>query len=80
MYLKIGNIANPMIGKAPLPDFSFPSDEAPYFMGEAPLDELNRVLYRDVWSGCKQEMNVLRHEDEGVQQIFRFTAISIESF
>lgn len=67
-----------MIGKSALPDFSFATEDRAEDVRISTLDELNRMLDRDVDCGSEQEMHVLRHQDEGVQLISAFAAVSID--
>ena len=72
-------IANSVIGEPALPDFSFSTQDGSQGVRIAALDELNRVFERYVVGGSEQEMDVLGHDDEGVQLESTFAAISAES-
>ena len=72
-------IANPVVRESPLPDLSLATEDRPEGVGVSAFDQLDRVLQRDIDGGSQQEMNVLGHEDEGMQSIAAFAAISVES-
>ncbi len=72
-------IANPVVRESPLPDLSLATEDRPEGVGVSAFDQLDRVLQRDIDGGSQQEMNVLGHEDERMQSIAAFAAISVES-
>jgi hypothetical protein len=76
MSLKILFITNPMIRKARLPDghLRFQLEREPS------LDELNGLLQRNFMTRRDQCMEVVRHHDEFVQQIFSLSSITQKSF
>jgi len=61
MRHEIWQIADSMVREPSLPDFPLPSNHAPYFVGEAPFYELNRVLDCYVRGRSNEKMNVLGH-------------------
>ena len=80
MMSEVVNITNPMIRKPALPDFRLAPDQRTERMGISSLDQLNRALDGDVLRRGKQKMDVIRHEDEGVQQVLRFATVMKKSF
>ena len=48
-------------------------------MGEASLDELDRAFEGDVYWG-EEEMDVVWHDDEGVEFVVAFAAVVVEGF
>jgi len=46
--------------------------------GEAPFDVLNRLLDGDVWGRGDEEMEVVGHEDDGVELVAAFGAVVVE--
>jgi hypothetical protein len=46
--------------------------------GETSFDVLNGLLDGDVWGGRDEEVEVVGHEDEGVELIAAFSAVVIE--
>ena len=58
-----------------LPDIQFAFE----LEGEASLDELYCFFERDVSCGCEQEVNVVRHYDEGVNLEAVLYAVLLEN-
>jgi hypothetical protein len=77
---KILSIANPMIGETALPDFGFSADESSEFMRISALDQLDGSLDGDVVSWSEQEMDMIGHQHEGMQEIAAFAAVVKKSF
>src|ERR1039458_5834927 len=46
--------------------------------GEASFDVLNGLFDGDVWGGREEEMEMVWHEDEGVELVAAFGAVGIE--
>ena len=46
--------------------------------GKASFDELHGLLNGDVGSGCEEEMEMIGHEDEGVDLVAAFGAVVVE--
>jgi hypothetical protein len=72
-------ITNPVISEPTLPDFSFAAKDGSESMRVSAFDELKRMFERHIWCGSEQKVNMLRHQDEGVQLITAFAAISVKS-
>jgi hypothetical protein len=75
---EILGVANTMIGETALPDFAFPAEDFSEGVGVAALDKLDGVLDSYIMGRSQQKMNMLGHEDEGVELIA--AAITVESF
>jgi hypothetical protein len=72
-------IANSVIGKSSLPDFSFAAEDRTEGVRVSALDELDCMFERHVVGGSQQEVDMFRHNDESVQLITAFATISVES-
>jgi len=79
MMSEVLGIANRMIRKAALPDFRLTSDQGADRMRISFLDQLDSALDGPIIRWRKQKMNVVRHEDEGVQTILAFATVAKES-
>jgi len=77
MFLVVRGIANSMIGKTSLPDFEIGSEFLLCSVRETTLDELESTLQGDLRRD--QEMEVIGHEDEFVEEI-GLASISEKSF
>jgi len=66
MVHKISGVANAMIGESCLPNFST-SEFKTERMGVSALDQLHRPLERHAEPRRNQQMNMLRHQHEGMQ-------------
>jgi hypothetical protein len=80
MMSEVVNITNPMIRKPALPDFRLAPYKGAECMGISSLDQLDRALNGHVLSWGKQKMNVVRHENESVQEIIAFATVVKNSF
>jgi hypothetical protein len=78
MVSEILFIANSVIGKSWLPDFSFSTEDGSERVRIAAFDQLNSVLQCYVICGSDQEMNMFGHEDEGGDLKSPFAAMSEE--
>jgi hypothetical protein len=65
---KIVCIANAMIGESALPDLSLSKGESKGARIAA-SNQLNRPFERNIVSGRNQKMNMLGHDDKGVQAV-----------
>src|SRR5437879_3241950 len=63
-----------------IPNFSFSANDATEFMRVSNFDQLDCVLEGYVSGRRQQEMNVLGHEDEGMQFIVPLAAILVKCF
>ena len=73
VVLKILRVSNSVIGETRLPDchlFHFPKP-----IRKPTLDELECPLQGDYGRGRQQDMDVVRHDNEFMQQIFPLVAI-----
>jgi hypothetical protein len=50
----------------------------PSAMRVSTLDQLHSALYRYVLGRCEQDMDMIGHEDEGVQCIATFSTVVIK--
>jgi len=66
MMNEVLSTTNPMIRKAPLPDFRFAPDQSPKRVRVASLDQLDDSLDGYGLRRGKQQMNVVGHESEGM--------------
>ncbi len=78
MPLKILRITNPMIRKALLPYLNLLHLPQPVRIST--LDKLHRPLHRDFVRRREQQMDMVRHDDKLVQQIFSLIAIADHYF
>lgn len=78
MTLVVLAIANAVIGKAFLPDQRLNSKLLLRAKGEAAFDVLQGLFQRRIRGGCDDEMKVVRHGDEFVQQETIFLAVVIK--
>ena len=78
MMNEVLSIANPMIGESALPNFRVSSYESAEVMGVRALNQLDSALDGYVLSGSEQKMDMIGHEDEGVQQVAAFATIVIK--
>jgi len=79
MICEILSVANPVVGETALPDFSFSAEDRSQGMRVTAFDQLDSVLKRHVFGGSEQKVGVLGHEDEGMDLVAAFAAISVES-
>jgi hypothetical protein len=80
MMSEVLSITNPMIRETALPNFRLAPDQGAERMGIPSFDQLERALEGHVVHWRKQEMNVVRHENEAVQEVLACTAIVEKSF
>ena len=80
MMREINVAANPMVGELALPDFLIAPDQGSEFMRVRALDQLDGAFNRDVPSWGKKQMDMLRHQDEGVQAVTAFSTIPVKRF
>ncbi len=73
-------IADSVIGESTLPDLPLSAKDRTEGVRVSAFDELNRVLKRDVGRGSQQEMDMLWHEDKGMDLKSALVAIVIKSF
>jgi hypothetical protein len=77
MTFEVRLVPNAMIGEASLPDLFVCAEPVPHLVGIASFDELHRSLQGDSrW--CEEEVEVIRHHNEGMQQILGLSAIVIQ--
>ena len=67
------SVTNAMVGEAPLPDGELGGET----VGEASLDESDGAFERDGLRG-KQEVDVVGHDDEGVEFVVTFGPVVLE--
>lgn len=79
MVREILSIANSVIGKTALPDLTPAAKDFVQRMGGSAFDELDCMLECYIRGGSRQKMNVLGHDDERVQLISTFAAVSVKS-
>ena len=75
MMSEVLSITNPMIRETALPNFRLAPDQGAERMGIPSFDQLERALDGHVVRRGKQEMNVIRHEHEGVQGVLTFATV-----
>ena len=75
MMSEVLSITNPMIRETALPNFRLAPDQGAERMGIPSFDQLERALDGHVVRRGKQEMNVIRHEHEGVQGVLSFATV-----
>jgi len=80
MVRKVHFIANPVIRESALPHLSFSANDAAEFMRISAFDQLDRALEGYVRVRSQQDINVLGHEDEGMQFVASLAAISVKRF
>jgi hypothetical protein len=73
MMLEILKIAHAMVRETLLPDMAASEAER-----ESSFDELNGTFEGDFFRGCEQQMDVVGHDHEFVQQIFSFVSVMSE--
>jgi hypothetical protein len=73
-------IPNPVIRESALPNFLPSTDDAAEFMGVCAFDQLDRALDGYVDRRSQEKMNVLRHDNEGVQAVTAFATIPVKRF
>ncbi len=66
MLQEILLVANAMVRKSPLPNFSLSANHCPERMRVSAFDELNRMLQRYVVCRSEQKVNVFRHDHKSV--------------
>ena len=74
--LVILEIAHAMVAETRLPDRAAGVQTE----RESSLDELHGAFKRDFRRGCKQRVNMVRHDDKFVEKKFSLVAIVRESF
>jgi len=79
MMNEVADIPNPMISESALPHLGVSPDEGAKLVRKRSLDELNSALDGYVWSRGKQKMNMVGHDNKGVQRIASFATVMIES-
>jgi len=72
----IASIPDPMILESLLPDLHIRAELLPGAKGEAPFDELNRLL--QACNRRDEDMDVVGHDDKFMQKI-SVTSVAIES-
>ncbi len=80
MMNEIPSIANPMVRKPALPDLGLAPDDRSEFMRIRALDELYATLKSHALSRREQQMNMVRHNNEGVQEVPALAAVVKQSF
>jgi len=78
MMHEINTIANPVIGESALPDLLIAANDASDLMGVCTFDQLDGPFNGHVARWGQQQMNMFGHDDELVQGITAFAAVSIE--
>ncbi len=78
MMIEIPRISNAMIGKAALPDFKAPADKTSESVGVSSLNELNRALNSYVISRSEQEIHVIGHQNERMEEVTPLPSIVIK--
>jgi hypothetical protein len=71
VMIVIGGVGDAVFVVSLLPDFESGLETE----REAALDELNGLLKRDLCGGCDEEVQVVRHDDKGVEEVARFGAV-----
>ncbi len=66
MLQEIPLVANAMIRKSPLPNFSLSANHCPERVRIPAFDDLNRMLQRYVVCRSNQKVNVFRHNYKSV--------------
>lgn len=74
VYFEIRRVFDAAFRKAVFPDRPFGSEAE----GESAFDELHRLLDGGVGRGREEEMDVIGHEDEGVELVASFGAVVME--
>jgi hypothetical protein len=80
MIDKIQLIANSMISESSLPNFALSTKDGAKFMRVCAFDQLDRPLDRYLGGRGQQEVNVLRHKDEGMRFVASVSAMSVKCF
>jgi hypothetical protein len=80
MVNEILGVANAVIGKTSLPNFPLTAKDFSQGAGISAFDELDGVLDRDVIGRSQQKMNMLRHQNEGVQLIASSATVAVHCF
>jgi hypothetical protein len=75
---KVVWIANTVIGESALPHLGVSPANGAERMRVSTLDQLHSALYRYVLGRCEQDMDMIGHEDEGVQCIATFSTVVIK--
>jgi hypothetical protein len=73
-------IANSVIGKSALPDFSLTSKNCSEGMGVPSFHQLNRMLKCRVVRRSQKQVHVLGHENKAVQLITTLPSVSVKSY
>ena len=79
MVLKIFNITNAMIGEPPLPHFSATKLQAKG-VRVSTFNELNRSFEGDVLCWSEQQVDMLWHDHESMQQELALPPVTVERF
>ena len=74
---EIMRVANAMIREPLLPNFA-PADFDADSARVSALDQLYRALQRYIHGGCDEKMNMVRHENKGVEGESLLPAIAVE--
>ena len=80
MMDEINFVANSMVGESSLPNFLTATDDGSEFMRVSTFDQLDCAFNRHVVRRSQKQMNVFRHDDEGVQVVAAFAAVPIKCF
>ncbi len=78
--IKVESIPNSVIGKSSLPYLRVSADQAPECMRISALDQLHGTFDGYFASGSEQEMNMIGHEDKGMQCKAPLAPILVNSF
>jgi hypothetical protein len=80
MFLIVLCIANPMIGKAFFLPYERPECQFPFGPeGKSAFDVLTDFFQRDVWRGRDNQMEVVRHNHEFMQEIAALATIVLKN-
>jgi hypothetical protein len=79
MINEVLSIPNPMIGESALPHFRVSPNKSTKRVRVSALDQLDGALDRYILSRTEQEMDMIGHEDEGMQCIAAFATVVIKS-
>jgi hypothetical protein len=78
MVHEITIISNPVVSESALPDFLLSSQEISERMRISAFDELNGMFEGDAVCGSEEKVDVLGHQDEGVNLESTLATITVE--
>jgi hypothetical protein len=80
MMHKVHLVANSMIREPALPDFLAPTNDTAEFVRIRALDQLHSPLNGRVARRCQEQMNMLGHDNESLQEVTAFATIAVNRF